>query len=202
MTAKLVSAHSELADVAVKQQKGVLQWNMLCVHSKHVHCYFVHLTGVNIHVLKYIFMICITKWGGQCMYSVTLRHFHATIVAVEKYYIFWPCICSLSYPACNVCTPHCLWLARLYNIFPHYPINGTILKKKVTEHEICILIFSTTFVWNISHSKENWAIYDQNCIGLHINYPFFLSDFNRTWVFATDFCKILKYQILWKSIWW
>ena len=26
----------------------------------------------------------------------------------------------------------------------------------------CVLIFSTTFVWNISHSKKNWARYDQN----------------------------------------
>jgi hypothetical protein len=25
----------------------------------------------------------------------------------------------------------------------------------------CVLIFSTTFVWNISHSKKNWARYDQ-----------------------------------------
>jgi hypothetical protein len=27
--------------------------------------------------------------------------------------------------------------------------------KKVTEHEMRVLIFSTTFVWNISHSKDN-----------------------------------------------
>jgi predicted transcriptional regulator len=27
--------------------------------------------------------------------------------------------------------------------------------KKVTEHKICALSLSTTFVWNISHSKKN-----------------------------------------------
>ena len=30
------------------------------------------------------------------------------------------------------------------NIFPHYLINGTIIGKKITEHKMCVLIFSTT----------------------------------------------------------
>ena len=30
---------------------------------------------------------------------------------------------------------------------------------------VCVLIFSTTFVWNISHCK-NWARYDPNCTAL------------------------------------
>jgi hypothetical protein len=28
-------------------------------------------------------------------------------------------------------------------------------QKKVIEHNMCVLIFSTTFVWNSSHSKQN-----------------------------------------------
>ena len=61
--------------------------------------------------------------------------------------------------------PHIvMWPVRLYNIFPHYLINGTISeKKKVIEHKMCVMIFSTTFVQNISHSK-NWERYDQKCI--------------------------------------
>jgi len=34
----------------------------------------------------------------------------------------------------------------------------------VIEYEICVLIFSTIFVWNISHYEKNWAIYDHKCI--------------------------------------
>jgi hypothetical protein len=34
------------------------------------------------------------------------------------------------------------------------------LKKIVIEYKMCVLIFSTTFVWNISHSKKKWARYD------------------------------------------
>jgi len=32
-------------------------------------------------------------------------------------------------------------------------------RKKVIEHKMCVLIFSTTFVRNISHSKNNSAKY-------------------------------------------
>jgi hypothetical protein len=82
----------------------------------------------------------------------------------NEYYILWVCVCSLSYPACNAHAPYChLWPVRLDNIFQHYLINCTI-KKKVTEHTMCLFIFSMSFVWNISHSEKNWARYDKKCM--------------------------------------
>ena len=65
------------------------------------------------------------------------------------------CICSLRYTACNAHAPYChLWPGPLYNIFSHYFTKARFSKKKVTEHKVCLLILSTTFVRNISHSKE------------------------------------------------
>jgi hypothetical protein len=56
-----------------------------------------------------------------------------------------------------------LWPVQLCDSFLHYLINGTIFEKKVIEYKMCVLIFCTTFVWNISHLKV-WARYDKNCV--------------------------------------
>jgi hypothetical protein len=90
------------------------------------------------------------------MYNVTLWYNCTTIVADEEQqilHILQVC-CSLQYPACMVHVAYCLqWPVPLY-IFPHYLVNSTI-KKKVIEHEMCVLIFFTTSAQNTSHSKKN-----------------------------------------------
>jgi hypothetical protein len=35
-------------------------------------------------------------------------------------------------------------------------------KKKITEHKICVLIFSIKLAWNIYRSEKNWEGHDQN----------------------------------------
>ena len=50
----------------------------------------------------------------------------------------------------------------LYHIMPHYPIKGKAFGggKKVTEYKnVCFFYFSTTFHWNISHSKKTEGRY-------------------------------------------
>ena len=49
--------------------------------------------------------------------------------------------------------------------FPYYLVDGTIFfKKKFFEPKIRVLIFSSTFVWNVCHSKKNWAGYKHKSI--------------------------------------
>ena len=90
----------------------------------------------------------------QGTYNVTLTSTHATTVAVEK-------SISITYSehvfvASGIQHTMHMWLARLYNILPHYLINSKLLKKKKKLYNIkCILISSTTFVWNISILRRN-----------------------------------------------
>ena len=51
-----------------------------------------------------------------------------------------------------------------YTILSHFTPQTARISKQVTEHKTCVLIFSTTFVWNISHSKKNSSSYDQKCV--------------------------------------
>jgi hypothetical protein len=71
------------------------------------------------------------------------------------------CVSSLRYPPCSAHNPYLYeWPARICSIIPHYFING-IFFKEVVEHRTCVLIFSTNFVRNISHSQMKWARYKQ-----------------------------------------
>ena len=87
-----------------------------------------------------------------------------------------------------------MWPARLYNVFfTHSHKWHDIRKKKITEQKSCVLMFSTTFVWNISHSKTKWAIYYHKCTLL-----FMQSTRYSCPILMTDFRKILNFKISWK----
>jgi hypothetical protein len=58
------------------------------------------------------------------------------------------------------------WPGWHCHIFPHYLLNDTIFEKKVLEHKMCVLIFSTNFVWNYIYSPTNVQFNHINCVTL------------------------------------
>jgi hypothetical protein len=86
--------------------------------------------------------------------------------------------------ACTVQFCH-LWPAWLYHTFPYYLINDTVFRKKCIEYKMCVLNFSTTSVWNISFWEVFSEILLKMCIGFHVMYLLFLSDFNETSIYCS-----------------
>jgi hypothetical protein len=73
--------------------------------------------------------------------------------------------CSLAYPARNA---HAPYFNVLYGPFGSPTFSDLSHKrhdfpKNVTERKMCVLILSTSFVWNISHSKKKLATYYYKC---------------------------------------
>ena len=111
--------------------------------------------------------------------------------------------CTLNYPACQAGESYYLRPLWLHHIFLQYLANSTILGKKVTEHKMCVLIFSTIFIWNVSNSKKNSTRYCHKCEDVFMwSTSYFLLDFNWTWNILKFFKKMLKYQISWKCVQW
>jgi hypothetical protein len=79
----------------------------------------------------------------------------------RKSYILWWCVSGLRYPACNAHAPYCHLLpcpALQYFSTLSHKLHD--FREKVTEHKMCVLIFCTAFVWDISDSKMNWVSND------------------------------------------
>jgi hypothetical protein len=113
------------------------------------------------------------------------------------------CVCVCSYLHYLACTPlifyaalqaSChLWPVWLYHIFPHYLIHSMLFGKHLFNTE-CVFWFSLQILSKI------FLILRWMYTGLHVKCPLFLSHFNQTWTFLTDFQKILKYEISQKFV--
>jgi hypothetical protein len=138
----------------------------------------------------------------QCMYKRNTEarlHNHCCRGKIKTIVLHIPSVylsSCLSYPACKAYVPYYIVTYGLSEstIFFHIAHKQHDLQKKFTEHKMCVLIFSITFVWNVSHSKRIYRdiitnLHRSSCTAL-----VFLSDFNKTWICSTDFPKILRNQ--------
>ena len=63
---------------------------------------------------------------------------------------------------------------------------------------MCVLIFSTTFVWNISHSEKNGAIYYKKCTQIFMwRTRYSCQILMKDEVSRKIFLKIIKHKIWW-----
>ena len=79
----------------------------------------------------------------------------------NKYYIFWVCVCSLSYPTCTLkcyimLSSVACRLLQYLSTLSHERHNFRV---KVTEQKMHFFIFSWDSVWNISQCNKNSARY-------------------------------------------
>ena len=81
--------------------------------------------------------------------------------------------------------------AHIYNIFPHYLINGTIFGGK-NAFKMCVLIFPSNFFWNISHPKNKWARCDKNVYWSSCKLPVMLVRFPRNLNSLNRFSKNIQ----------
>ena len=106
----------------------------------------------------------------------------------NKYYIFWVCVCSPKYPACNAHAPcYLLWPARFYSIFPHLKTERFSNKKSSWTQNVCFDFLYSSFSEHISFWEELGEMWSKVYTGLRVVYRLFLSDFNETWNFLSRF---------------
>ena len=147
----------------------------------------------------------------ECTYHVILRRVRFTIVALQKgevlNYVLWICVCILSFPACksHFSAPHLRWyLCRVwfYYIFPHYLINGKIFGKAFRNMNRVLWFPQQSLYEKFVVLRR---IQGDTIINVHTSLckvPKLILDFNETWIFLTDFRKIVKCEILRKYFQW
>jgi hypothetical protein len=67
---------------------------------------------------------------------------------------------------------------------------------------MCFDFIYNSCVKHFPFYEEMSEIWSKMYIGRYVKHQRFFSDFNETWIFSTDFLKMFKDKILWKSVRW
>jgi len=122
----------------------------------------------------------------------------------NDYFLFWVCVISFRYPECNAHAPYFIFVCSLSGstIFFRIVSQTARFSEEKFLNIKCVFCISVQRFFETLFSEEFSEIWLYMYIGLHIQYPLFLSDLNEIGILSTGFVKILKFRISWKSLQW
>jgi hypothetical protein len=138
-----------------------------------------------------------SSWNHQCLSRPIMELLYLYLY----HYLFWACVCSLSYPGWKAYAPYC-YLCPALPYFPHIIAQNVRFLENVIKLKIRVLIsqelFSATFL-TLRRTKRDTilTVLRSSCKG-----PLIFWSFNETWIFSTDFWNVLRCKISWKSFQW
>ena len=117
-------------------------------------------------------------------------------VALVIQHVKHMCYIMLSYMAC-MAPPY-------FSMLSSHKLRD--LRKTLSEHKMCVLIFSTTYVWNISHSKKKSGRYCHKCTQMFRYSIHYSCRIYETWISWQIFKKYsdIKFHEKWEpshSMW-
>jgi len=193
--------------VCVRERECVVCVSVRCVWVWCGVCVCMYVVCVCVCVVcecVWCVWVCVCVWFvsvcGECVWCVWVCVWCVCVCVLVCVLCVCECVCSLSYPVGKHMRHIVICGLPLSTIFSHNISQKTQFSgKKVIEHKMCVLIFSTTFVWNISNFKKKWAKYYHNCTQLFRKVPviiptFIKCEFSRR-VFEKEKTKKLQYQI-------
>jgi hypothetical protein len=120
----------------------LLRWSCHVIHWS-----YIFYCSQFLHILYYRTLL------GYYYYGTALCFFKNVLLVTLTLFSFK---CSVIHTLCDR-----LWSVWLRSVFHNCLVNGTTFERKVLEilRYMCVLIFSTNFEENISHSRKNSVRY-------------------------------------------